>query len=58
MLLALALYRETSLVGRATELCQSSIEQFMVFAGRHEAPIHYGIADLEEDRRTLERLGS
>ena len=30
----------------------------MVFAGRHEVPIHYGVADLEEDRRTLERLMS
>jgi hypothetical protein len=28
----------------------------MVFAGRHEAPTHYSLADLEEDRRTLERL--
>jgi hypothetical protein len=32
------------------------IEAFMVFAGKHEAPMHYSVADLEEDVRTLERL--
>jgi predicted HTH domain antitoxin len=57
-LLALELYREdkTSL-GRASELCQVSLEQFMEFAARHGAPLHYGIQELEEDRRTLARLG-
>jgi len=30
----------------------------MVFAGRHEVPIHYSFSDLEEDRSTLERLSS
>jgi hypothetical protein len=34
-----------------------AVERFMEFSGRHNAPIHYGINDLEEDRRTLERLG-
>ena len=59
MLLALELYRENKVsLGRAAEFCQTPIEQFMVFVGCHEVPLHYGIADLEEDRRTLERLGS
>jgi len=59
MLLALELYRENKVsVGRAAGLCQTSVEEFMVFAGRHEVPMHYRIIDLEEDRRTLERLGS
>lgn len=59
MLLALELYRENKIsLGRAAELSQTSVEAFMVFAGRHEVPIHYGVADLEEDRRTLERLMS
>lgn len=39
MLLALELYRENQVsLGRAAELCQTSVEAFMVFAGRHEVP--------------------
>jgi predicted HTH domain antitoxin len=58
-LLALELYRENKVsLGRAAELCEMPIEAFMVFAGRHEAPVHYSVADLEEDRLTLERLSS
>jgi hypothetical protein len=34
------------------------IEAFVVFAGKHEAPMHYGVPDLEEDRLTLERLSA
>jgi hypothetical protein len=33
------------------------IEQFMEFAARHNAPLHYGAGELEEDLRTLKRLG-
>jgi predicted HTH domain antitoxin len=59
MLLTLELYRENKIsVGRAAELSQTSVEAFMVFAGRHEVPMHYSASDLEEDRRTLERLSS
>ena len=32
------------------------IEAFMVFAGKHEASMHYSVIDLKEDRLTLERL--
>jgi predicted HTH domain antitoxin len=57
-LLALGLYREDKVsLGRAAELCQMPVEQFMEFAARHNAPLHYGADELEEDRRTLERLG-
>ena len=57
-LLALELYRENKVsLGRAAELCHTPIERFMEFAGRHNVPAHYGADDLEEDRRTLERLG-
>ena len=57
-LLALELYREDKVsLGRAAELCQMPVEQFMEFAARHNVPIHYGVDELEEDRRTLERLG-
>ena len=58
-LLALELYRENKVsLGRANELCEMPIEAFMVFAGQHEAPMHYRAEHLEEDRITLERLGS
>ena len=57
-LLALELYREDKVsLGRAAELCQTPVEQFMEFAGRHNVALHYGADELEEDRRTLERLG-
>jgi predicted HTH domain antitoxin len=57
-LLALGLYREDRVsLGRAAELCVMPIEQFMTFAALHNVPLHYGAGDLEEDRRTLERLG-
>ena len=57
-LLALELYREARIsLGRAAELCQTPIEQFMEFAARHEVPLHYGAADLEQDRAALRRLG-
>jgi predicted HTH domain antitoxin len=56
--LALELYREGKVsLGRAAELCHTPLELFMEFAGRHEVPLHYGADDLEEDRRTLQRLG-
>jgi predicted HTH domain antitoxin len=59
MLLALELYSENKIsLGRAAELSRTPVEAFMVFAGRHEAPMHYGLSDLEDDRRTLERLSS
>ena len=58
-LLALELYREHKVsLGRAAELCEMPIEAFMIFAGKHEASMHYGLADLEEDRLTLDRLNS
>jgi len=59
MLLTLELYRENRIsLGRAAELCGIPVEAFMVFAGQHEAPMHYTVSDLEEDRQTLELLGS
>ena len=56
--IALELVRENKVsMARAAELCQTPLEAFMQFAGEHEVPWHYGTAELEEDRRTLERLG-
>jgi len=57
-LLALELYRKDKVsLGRAAELCHMPLERFMEFAARHSASLHYAASDLEEDRRTLERLG-
>ncbi|MDR3674246.1 MAG: UPF0175 family protein [Acidobacteriota bacterium] len=57
-LLVLGLYREDKVsLGRASELCQMPVEKFMEFAAQHDVPLHYGVTDLEEDRRTIERLG-
>ena len=57
-LLAVELYREDKVsLGRAAELCHMPIEQFMKFTAQHQAPVHYGASELEEDRRTLKRLG-
>ncbi|MGH9447567.1 MAG: UPF0175 family protein [Terriglobia bacterium] len=57
-LLALELYRKDKVsLGRAAELCRMTVAGFMDFASRHSVPMHYGAAELEEDRRTLERLG-
>lgn len=57
-LLALELYREDRVsLGRASELCQMPVEQFTEFAAQHNVSLHYGSEELEEDRRTLERLG-
>ncbi len=58
-LLALELFREEKVsLGRAAELCHTPLASFMDFAAAHEvSPIRYGVAELEEDRRTLAELG-
>jgi predicted HTH domain antitoxin len=43
-------------LGRPAELCDTPVEAFLVFAGERQVPLHYGIAELEEDRLVLERL--
>jgi predicted HTH domain antitoxin len=56
-LIALELFREDKIsIGRAAELCQTPLEAFMEFAGEHGVALHYGIEELEEDRRVAERL--
>jgi predicted HTH domain antitoxin len=55
--IALALFRENEVsLGRAAELSQTPLEAFMEFAGQHGVPLHYSLADLEEDRANAERL--
>ena len=58
-LLALELFREDKIsMGRAAELCHTPLAAFMEFAAEHNAPIHYGVAEWEEDQRTLAKLRS
>lgn len=55
---ALLLFREDKIsLGRAAELCGTPIEAFIQFAGRHGVPLHYGVEDLEQDRRNMTRIG-
>jgi predicted HTH domain antitoxin len=57
-LLALELYREDKVsLGRAAELCQTPLAYFMDFAAKHGVPpLRYSFEDLEEERRTADRL--
>jgi predicted HTH domain antitoxin len=56
--IALEPFREEKIsLGRAAELCQTSIETFMDYAGQHGVPLHYGVEELEQDRLNMARLG-
>jgi predicted HTH domain antitoxin len=57
-LLALELYREDKVsLGRAAELCQTPLAAFMDFAAKHSVPpLRYSHEDLEEERRSADRL--
>jgi len=58
-LLALELFREQKLsLGRAAELCHTPIAVFMDFSAKHGVPpLRYSFEDLDEERRSAERLG-
>ena len=57
-LLALELYREDKVsLGRAAELCHTPLAAFMDFAAKHGVPpLRYSFEDLEEERRSVDRL--
>ena len=59
-LLALELFREERVsLGRAAELCRTPLASFMDFAARHGVPpLRYSFEDLEEERRSIDRLGA
>ena len=59
-LLALELFREDRVsLGRAAELCETPLAAFMEFVAKHGVPpLRYDFEDLEEERRSIERLGS
>ena len=55
--LALELFREEKVsLGRAAELCQTPIEDFIEFAAARHVPLHYGTEQFEEDRVTIRQL--
>ncbi len=57
-LLALELYREGKVsLGRAAELCQTPLAAFLEFVAKHGVPpLRYTFEDLEEERRSTDRL--
>jgi predicted HTH domain antitoxin len=57
-LLALELYREGKVsVGRAAELCQTPLAAFLEFSAKHGVPpLQYNSEDLEEERRSTDRI--
>jgi predicted HTH domain antitoxin len=57
-LLALELFREEKLsLGRASELCQTPLADFIDFVGRHGvSPLRPTFDDLEEERKSMQRL--
>jgi predicted HTH domain antitoxin len=57
-LLALELYREDKIsLGRAAELCSTSLSQFMEFAAKHGVPpLRYILEDLDEERRSIDKI--
>jgi len=59
-LLALELYREARVsLGRAAELCETPVATFMDFAAKHGVtPLRYSNEDLEEERRSTDRVGA
>jgi predicted HTH domain antitoxin len=58
-LLALELYRERAVsLGRAAELGDVSIAEFMEFAGEREVELDFATDDAQQDPRIPERLNS
>jgi predicted HTH domain antitoxin len=57
-LLALELYREDKIsLGRAAELCFTSLSEFMEFAAKHGVPpLRYTLEDLDEERRSIDKI--
>jgi predicted HTH domain antitoxin len=58
-LLAVELFREDKVsLGRAAELCHTPLAAFMDFAAKRGVPpLRYSFDDLEEERKSTERLG-
>jgi predicted HTH domain antitoxin len=59
-LLALELFREEKVsLGRAAELCEMPLAAFMDYVASHGvSPLRTTFEELEEERRSIERLGA
>ncbi len=59
-LLALELFREEKVsLGRAAELCQMPLAAFIDFVASHGvSPLRTSFEELEEERKSVERLGA
>lgn len=57
-LLALELYREERVsLGRAAELCDTPVADFLDFAAKHGVPpLRYTLEDLEQESRSVDSL--
>ena len=56
-LVVLELYREELVsLGKAAELCSLSIAAFMEFSASRAVPLHYGEAELKQDREFFESI--
>ncbi|MFZ3216536.1 MAG: UPF0175 family protein [Candidatus Acidiferrales bacterium] len=57
-LLALELYREDKVsLGRAAELCQTPLADFLDFVAKHGVPpLRYSFEDLEQERHSANRI--
>ena len=52
-LIALELFREDRIsLGRAAELADMALEDFMAFSASREVPLHYRLEDWTEDTRS------
>lgn len=56
-LIALELFREHRIsLGKAAELANVSVEEFMEFSAEREVPLHYTVADWEVDQATAQQF--
>ena len=59
ILLVLELYREELVsLGKAAELCGLSLSGFMQFSAFRQVPLHYGEAELKQDRQYFIKLAA
>jgi predicted HTH domain antitoxin len=55
--LAIQLYAQGRLsIGKARELAEMSLWQFRHLLAAHQIPVHYDVADLEDEVATLRKL--
>jgi predicted HTH domain antitoxin len=56
-LIALELFRERRVsAGKAAELAGVSLDEFLEFAAQREVPMHYTVADWEQDQVVARKL--